>query len=231
MDKRYFRNTTNTTVAMYDISSSAGPGEVIVLIPSQIEKSANLAQFVAKGIMEEVDAKTLPLSFKAARKLDVALAPGKAGIDSEKRTIVDGTFKNSSEASVVQSGDLPGEGTVKPMSEVINDGVKNIQDNLNKQAAVLKPAPVEPTEPVKKIPENLKTWFTYSLNTKKGQIIRYNDIAYLKYISDYDKDAKIQKLLSQRVKELTGVDDEAVAAKMKEMGIGQEQKSENEKEK
>ena len=228
MNKRFFRNTTNTRVEIYDISATAEPGEVISLINSQIEKSANLAHFVSKGILTEVEEATPPLKFKAAGRADVVLAPGRPGIDAERRIVIDGAtnITPNTGSTLIQKGNFPGEGTETSVEKVIADGVQNIQDNMNKAAAAVPPA--EPKEPVKPIPDNLKTWFTHSLNTKKSQILRYNDIAFLRYVSDYDKDVKVQKLLSQRIKELVGVDEEAVQAKMQEMGIGQPKETEKE---
>lgn len=222
MDKRYFRNKTNTTVAMYDINVNVDPGDIVFLIPSQIEKSANLAHFVAKGIMEEVDAKAVAIKFKSSGTPDVIVP---AGAEQDKRIVASVIPLGTEEGAVIQGGKLPGEGTIKPLSEVINDGIKNIQDNMNKTAAVVAPPAAEPKEPVeKKIPENLKTWFTYSLNIKKSQIIRYSDMNFLMHIAKHDTNPKIQKLISQRIKELTGVDEDTAAAKLKELKGNEKEK-------
>jgi hypothetical protein len=222
MDKRYFRNTTNTTVALYDINTNVDPGCIISVITSQVEKSANLAYFLAKGIMEEVDKKATAVRFKSSGTPDVVLP---AGVVPEKRIVASVVTLGTEEGAVIQGGKLPGEGTLKPLKDVINDGIKTLQDNMNKAAPVVAPASAEPNEPTDtKIPESLKTWFTYSLNIKKSQIIRYTDMNFLMYIAKHDKDAKVQKLISQRLKELSGVDEEAADAKLKKLKGNEEEK-------
>jgi len=208
MNKKYFINKTNTTVGIYDIDVTVAPGAVFSLLNSQIEKSANLNQFLDKGIIAEAEMNTSPLIFKRSSGPDVVLP---AGVVPEKRTIVDGATKReaSDSGSIVQKSEsgLPGTGTVKSTEQVIADGAQQIKDVLDNTIAVVAPASPEPALVPAQIPANLTTWMTYSLNIKKSQIVRYSDIGFLMHIAKFDTDPKVKKLVNQRIKELQGFEE------------------------
>jgi len=191
---KYYQNTTNTAVAVYDIKLEIGPGKVISISDETASQSVHLQQFLAKGILKEVEEGTAPLTFPVGPVSNVVLPDG---VKPEERELAPTVADTNELGQVVVAGNFPGTAEVKNVQDVIkeettkiNEEIKTISEELVKQAEI------------PQIPEDLKYWFNMRHAQKKFDILHCENAEKLKYIAEYDKNEKVQKLISQRLKEL-----------------------------
>ena len=191
---KYYQNTTNTAVAVYDIKLEIGPGKVISISDETASQSVHLQQFLAKGILKEVEEGTAPLTFPVGPVSNVVLPDG---VKPEERELAPTVEDTNELGQVVVAGNFPGTAEVKNVQDVIkeettkiNEEIKTISEELVKQAEI------------PQIPEDLKYWFNMRHAQKKFDILHCENAEKLKYIAEYDKNEKVQKLISQRLKEL-----------------------------
>jgi len=199
---KYYRNKTNTSVGLYDINFTIPAGQVVKLTEAQVDKSAHLQHFLSKGVLEEASVDSQPISFQNSSMPNVVLPKG---VQPEQRIKigagVDEVVVNNEMGSVVVGGKLPGQGEVKPMEQVIKEGADKMQETISSTPPPVAPPVVTTTAPV---PDDLKDWFFLRHAEKKSKILECKDIDWLMYVSKYDTNAKVQKLIDQRLKELKG---------------------------
>ena len=200
MNMNYFRNKTNTLLGLYDIGLNISAGCVVGLTDEQVNKSIHLQHFISKDLIEKVDKTAQPIIFGETKAPAVVLPDG---VKPEVRTMLnvgvdDPAVSDAGEGTVIVGGRLPGQGQVKTMAEVVQDGVDKIKVVIDSIPA---PLSIE-KKSMETVPEDLKEWFNLTHTAKKLKLMACVDIAWLEYVAQYDTEPACQRIIAQRIAEV-----------------------------
>lgn len=209
----YLKNVCAMRYAINDVNGlTFSPGSVRALDADVVGKSTAIQSLLASGKFVVVTSSETELPQPAPQSSAVAVIS--ADPSPEPRTIMasDGITQTKvmpsvGGATIIVKGNAIDNGAEVPLenhlSNVLTAAEKapEVADAAPAQSVV---APAAPEIAKQDIPEDLQTWFGMSLNQKKSTILSLKNIDRLTHIVDYEKDARVSKLIEQRLRELEG---------------------------
>ena len=221
---KYYRSNNPRYLPLYDISRQINPGQVLELTEEQaVAAKRELDFFISRKDVDEVDDTAGPIAVAPIRKVNpqggVVLPDNVQNQDTTKIGVVHESLASDNDSgSVIIPGEFPGEGKVITVDAAVAaklEEAKKLTETLGEELAKMVP----PKEaPKVEYPTDLQNWFTLRHAQKKIELVHTSDVTRLNYITTYDKNEKIQKLIAQRLKELEkGAENESEVAKPKSL--------------
>jgi hypothetical protein len=211
---------------MYCINKQVNPGQVLVLTDEEAFAAKKIiTEFITAGSLEEVDDTAGPIAVAPIKKMNAIggiVLPGDVNTSANPKNVVvleqptNDILSDNDTGSVIVPGKFPGDGKVVSVEASLAAQFEEAKKVTETLATELQK--ITPKTPEQKVeyPTDLQNWFTLRHAQKKIELVHTSDITRLNYISEWDKSAKVQKLVAQRLKEL---------AEQAEKGEGKNEKS------
>ena len=135
---KYYLNTRNARITLYDINLSIKPGNVVAIPEDLVSKSQSLQIMVSKGVLKEVDATTPPINFVKTTTPDITLPDG---VEPEKREMLNTDLDSQDDLGqiiVAKDKKIPGTAELKNVSDYIKEESTKMSEESSKVSEEIK---------------------------------------------------------------------------------------------